>query len=316
MSIDTLSDYLRTQIPPHSKLLIAVSGGIDSVTLLHALHTVAPLLGCSLGVAHLDHQLRSNSAEDAAFVRELATAANLACYCEQAVPPQQENIEAWGRGVRYKYFERIRCTHGYDWVVTAHNRNDLAETLLLKMLSNREPYTIVAQDRKRMLLRPLLAITRTEIENYARSHALGWREDPTNLDLKFTRNKVRHVLLPTLEEFFGGDVIENLAQEAERLRSDIDELRADARRIVEQLNVHSFGSKEWLRELTGVLRGQSEVCGWRVIEEALLNTVSFRIGRNTALRVKEFILAGHEGIELPGGRSLKRYAGGLIVRAL
>lgn len=216
------------------RLAVGVSGGADSVALLRVLDERSGELGLVLHVAHLHHGLRGAEAdEDAEFVRELAeelklpfhearvdTAAEAAAKAGKAA----ESIEEVARRLRYRWFRELISKTPLDAIATAHTLDDQAETVLGKFLrgawteglSGIHPRVHFAEGE---IVRPLLGTTRGEIEEYLRGVGQEWREDSTNRETVFTRNRIRHELLPLLEGW-NPRIREHLAQMAELAREE------------------------------------------------------------------------------------------------
>lgn len=195
---------------PHSRVarsgpvLIAVSGGRDSVSLLHLAHRI----GLEIAVAHLDHGIREGSSEDADFVRDLCASLNLPFHLERADVPAIAEKRRWGleeaaRTVRYAFLARTAQGLGSPAILTAHTLEDNAETLVMQLLRGTARATGIPPRRDR-ILRPLLGTSRAELEAFLREHELSWREDPSNRDTQFNRNWVRLQLMPLLESRFPG----------------------------------------------------------------------------------------------------------------
>lgn len=194
---------------PGLRVMVAVSGGADSVALLRILQARAGEIGLVLSVVHVHHGIRGSEADsDAEFVAGLAKSLGLDFLLHRADVParaaqQQETLEEAARNTRYAFFRECIASGGVDAVATAHTLNDQAETVLLKLLrgawteglSGTHPVVEVPGGR---ILRPFLQTTREEIERYLRSLGQEWCEDKSNRDLTFTRNRVRHELLPFL----------------------------------------------------------------------------------------------------------------------
>ena len=178
-------------------VLVAVSGGIDSVVLLHLLHAQ----GVRCAVAHVNYRLRgSESDQDAAFVQKLAEHYALPFFlhtCSDA--EMQGSVQSTARKIRYAFFEKTAAEAGCTSIATAHHFDDSAETLLLQLVRGTGiggAAGIAAQNGK--LIRPLLQFTRAEIEAYAHQQQLNWRNDSSNASDKYTRNRIRHHVLPQL----------------------------------------------------------------------------------------------------------------------
>jgi tRNA(Ile)-lysidine synthase len=197
---------------PGMRVAVAVSGGADSVALLVALLERGAGLGLVLSVAHVNHELRGDDADaDEAFVRDLSAAHGLEfllrrCDTRAAARANGEGIEEAARNLRYGFFRDLLAAGQVDTVATAHTLDDQAETVLLKLLRGAwteglggiHPFY---EGPGGGILRPLLATRRSEVEVYLRERHQPWREDTSNRDPAFTRNRIRHQLLPSLREY-------------------------------------------------------------------------------------------------------------------
>jgi tRNA(Ile)-lysidine synthase len=197
---------------PGMRVAVAVSGGADSVALLIALLERGAGLGLVLSIAHVNHGLRGDDADaDEAFVRRLSAAHNLEfllhrCDTRAAALANGEGIEEAARNLRYGFFRELLAGHQVDAVATGHTLDDQAETVLLKLLRGAwteglggiHPVYDVQGGR---ILRPLLGAGHLEVEAYLRERHQPWREDASNRDPGFTRNRLRHQLLPALREY-------------------------------------------------------------------------------------------------------------------
>ncbi len=182
-------------LPAKSKLLLAVSGGVDSVTLLHLLHNLRNYYGWEIVVAHYNHGVRPDSMLDAALVGELADAYGYPYLLGKYEGTKK--TEAALRKARYEYLEQMRRDTGSDYVVTAHHGNDRMETALFNTIRGADREGIVAlRDRRGNIVRPLLPFAKAEIIVFANLQGLRHREDSTNSDLNYSRNFVRNELIP------------------------------------------------------------------------------------------------------------------------
>lgn len=223
-------------IRPGEKILAAVSGGPDSVCLLHVLVRLCATLGCSLGVVHINHRLRGpQSDEEEEFVRSLAKGLLLpGFFCREDVAElakdRRQGIEETARQVRYDFFERVMQTEGFDKTALAHNLNDQAETILHRLIrgSGLNGLAGMRPSRGGQFIRPLLYTARPQIEAYLEEHALNYRLDPSNDSLDYTRNRIRHSLIPSLEEF-NPEVVRSLGGLSRTLDWDRDYLEQAAK---------------------------------------------------------------------------------------
>jgi tRNA(Ile)-lysidine synthase len=226
--MDTLSTLCRS-IAKHdlfqrgSTLIVGVSGGPDSLCLLHALKALAPEYDLHLHVAHLNHQLRGDEAQaDADFVRDIAQQWNLPCTIESHdvasfAREHKLSIEEAARQMRYAFLIEVAIANNSDTIAVAHNADDQAESVLMHFLRGSGlnglrgmlPKTRISDfesknqnlNSKIYIVRPLLEISRTEIETYCDEHGLQPRIDATNADTTYFRNRLRHELLPMLETY-------------------------------------------------------------------------------------------------------------------
>ena len=211
------------------RVLIAVSGGLDSVTLLALIRET----GLDFSVAHLDHGIRPESSDDANFVRELCTD-SMSFELERVNIPEIAAQRGWGleetaRQVRYDFLARAAKRSNSSAILTAHTRDDNAETVLMQLLRGTVRATGIPPRRER-ILRPLLGVSRTQLHEYALEHGLRWREDASNTDTHFTRNWIRHEVLPLLESR-NPSVRGKLAEHAELMRDEDALLEDDAARV-------------------------------------------------------------------------------------
>jgi tRNA(Ile)-lysidine synthase len=232
-------------LKPGLRLAIGVSGGADSLALLRALHERNAQLGLVLHVAHLHHGLRGQEADaDLAFVRALAAALGLPFH-EARIDVQAEakqageSIEEAARRLRYQWFRTLLTEVPLDAIATAHTLDDQAETVCAKFLrgawteglSGIHPVVEFPEGR---ILRPLLGTSRAQVEAYLRSLNQPWREDSSNRDPAFTRNRIRHELLPLLETW-NPRLRDHLSQMAELARDEEAWWQAELARIAPQL---------------------------------------------------------------------------------
>lgn len=194
-------------IAPGTRLLVGLSGGVDSVVLLHLLKQLSPLRGFTLAAAHLDHAIRPESAEDALVVEGLCRNWDVPLTTERCdvlslAKAGKLSIEMAAREARREFLRRTAAEQDMDFIVLAHHRDDQAETFLLRLLRGTGFSGLAGMlPCHGQWLRPLLHISREQVLKYARQQNLEWREDSSNLDSRYLRNKIRHHLLPQLREY-------------------------------------------------------------------------------------------------------------------
>lgn len=196
-------DHLEKHFPEvlEAKVIVAVSGGIDSVVLAH----LCKKSGLNISLAHCNFQLREEESEmDETFVMELADALDLEVFIEEFETEAYANekkisTQMAARDLRYDWFDELCQTLQFDYVFTAHHANDNLETVLINFIrgTGLEGLTGIPA-RNECILRPLLPFSRTQIEEYAHDNKLKWREDSSNQSLKYLRNKVRLKVIPEL----------------------------------------------------------------------------------------------------------------------
>ncbi|OIQ11970.1 tRNA lysidine(34) synthetase TilS [Neomoorella thermoacetica] len=220
----TIQDYHL--LVPGDKVVVGVSGGPDSLALLHSLMTLQEEYGYTLQVAHLNHGLRPEAAADAEYVRDLATGWGLPVTVAQrdVLAYRQEHhlsIEAAAREVRYNFFQEVAAAVGATRIAVGHQAEDQAETVLLNLLRGSGLTGLKAMlPRRGRLIRPLLFVTRAEIEAYCRDNGLHPRRDFTNEDPAYRRNKIRHQLLPLLAREYNPAIVATLGRTALILQED------------------------------------------------------------------------------------------------
>lgn len=233
----TLRD--RLLLPARSRILIAVSGGQDSLSLLQLLTDLQDLWSWSLAVAHCDHRWREDSAANADHVEQLAQSKALPCYRSISETPPQS--EAAARQWRYDCLANIAQTHGFTVIATGHTASDRAETLLYNLLRGSGADGLQALVWSRpisdsiQLVRPLLNFTRQETASICTNYRLPIWEDSTNQDLTYRRNRIRQELIPYLQQHCNPRAEVHLAQTAELLTAEVEYLETVASQIRQQI---------------------------------------------------------------------------------
>ncbi|MCV3213095.1 tRNA lysidine(34) synthetase TilS [Plectonema radiosum NIES-515] len=231
----------------NQRLLVAVSGGQDSLCLIKLLLDLQPKWGWHLGIAHCDHRWRADSQANAQHVKNLAESWEISFYLETA--NEALNSEAAARNWRYQAMKAIALEHNYNYIVTGHTKSDRAETLLYNLMRGTGADGLQALTWQRLLtdnillVRPLLEVTRAQTGDFCQDFQLPIWEDSTNEDLKYTRNRIRRELIPYLQENFNPQVESALAQTAELLQAEVEYLEQAADRL--RCEAMRGGVEEW-----------------------------------------------------------------------
>jgi tRNA(Ile)-lysidine synthase len=317
-----LKEWRRLGLPAaNARVVVAVSGGADSVSLLSALNELiqAKKLKLKLFVAHLDHGLRKDSRADARWVKALAKRLGHESLARRVdvkalAAGSGDNLEQAARGARYKFLAKVAKEKRAVVVLTAHTMDDQAETVVLNLLrgsgmdglSGMEPARRLGAGSEIILARPLLGwARRRDTENYCHSQAVEFLTDEMNTDEKFTRVRVRRQLLPQMESF-NPKIVEGLARTAELLREDSAALDQAASRLLELAMEDGASSRlriDLLALAPAALRRRA-LRQW--IEQGRGDLK--RIERVHVLAVESLLFGDRGGrvIELPGGPNVLR----------
>ncbi len=207
----------------NSSIIVAVSGGIDSVVLLHFLAKNKQKFNISLAVAHVNYHLRGiESNKDQKFVQNLAKKYKIPFYFKEIdanneAKKNHQNLQDFARNFRYDFFNSLRKTLNFEYIATAHNANDNAETVLQNVfrgtgISGLAGIPVFRSNVR--VLRPFLSVSREDIKKYAQQNKLHWREDSSNKNEKYKRNFIRKSLIPQIERKINPAIIQTLNSEA------------------------------------------------------------------------------------------------------
>ncbi|WP_421655762.1 tRNA lysidine(34) synthetase TilS [Leptothermofonsia sp. ETS-13] len=219
------------------RILVAVSGGQDSLCLLRLLVDLQPKWNWHLAVAHCDHRWQPDTG-NADFVQNLADAWKLPFYLKTA--ERIDKTEAGAREWRYQALAQMAQQYHLACIVTGHTASDRAETLLYNLVRGSGADGLQALTWKRplaagvFLIRPLLGVTRAETAQFCQEMGLEFWHDPSNQDLKYARNRIRRELLPYLCTHFNPQAEQTLAQTAELLQAEVDYLESEANQLLQQ----------------------------------------------------------------------------------
>jgi tRNA(Ile)-lysidine synthase len=289
--------------------VVGLSGGADSVALTDALAMLRRRQGFRVVAAHLDHGLREGSADDAEFCAELCRKLDVPFRRGEAdvrarAARERGGLEQAARRERYAFLRRVRDEEKATAIAVAHTRDDQAETLLLRLLRGAGATGLAGmRPRKGDLLRPLLAVSRDEVLAHLRERGLAWREDPSNADPAHRRNRVRHELLPYLEERFNPAIRAALARTAGLLADEAAHVRQEAEA---HIAVAARQEGEALVLARAPLAAAPAAVARAVLRQALLRTGGLaQVGALHVERVLELARSkapSGRRLPLPGGR--------------
>lgn len=301
-------------LPMGSSVVIGLSGGADSVALLEVLCGLRWERGLRLAAVHVHHGIRESAQEDVEFCRELCMEKKVDFFCEYVDVPEMAKVqglseEEAGRNARYHIFEEYRGKLQMDIIAVAHHQNDQAETILFQLFRGSGLRGMSGMQPKRgNIIRPLLGVSRKEIEEYLRDKQRTYVTDETNACDQYSRNKIRHYVLPVAEEISFG-AVGHMSQTAGQLREILEYMEQQAATFLDIHGEYSHG--EWKLSVNA-LQQEHIALQKMIVTEALARSFKSRkditekhIGHILELLDKE----GEKIIRLPnGGVVVKRYS--------
>lgn len=248
--LGTINKY--NLIEDGDKIVLGLSGGPDSVCLLHILYRLKEKMNIEVYAAHLNHQIRGLEAQkDALYISQICEdlgitsfvkAINVPEYCKE----QGVSLEEGARTLRYEMFEEIKQKTKSNKIAIGHNRNDQAETVLMRIMrgTGLQGLRGIEYIRDNEIIRPILDIERSEIEAYCEKYELNPRIDKTNLESIYTRNKIRLELIPYMKDNFNPNVIESIVRMTNSLKSDSDYIDLEAEKSFKEVSTLKENSVE------------------------------------------------------------------------
>lgn len=199
------------------KVVVGVSGGPDSICLLHVLYTLKKELGIEIFVAHINHMIREAADSETQYVQNFCKKLDIKCFVKKEnvtylAKQQKKGTEEIGRQIRYEFFNEILTETDSNKIATAHNSNDRAETVILNILrgSGISGLKGIEVMREQKYIRPLIDINRTDIEKYCKENGLNPRYDESNDENIYSRNKVRNIIIPYIKKEFNPNIIKTI----------------------------------------------------------------------------------------------------------
>ena len=224
-------------------IIVALSGGPDSMCLLHILHSLRKKYNLTIYAAHINHMLRGNESDmDERVCEEYCQGLGVEFFSrsvdiEKMALEQGISTEMAGRDARYSFFEELMNKVGAQKIAVAHNQNDQAETVLMRLMRGTgiEGLVGIKPVRDEIFIRPIINVTRTEIEEYCETNKLPARIDKTNFEPIYSRNKVRLELIPYIEKNFNGDIITTLSRMCELIKRDEEFIQENVTKYFEKV---------------------------------------------------------------------------------
>lgn len=301
------SPALLSGRPDDAAILVAFSGGADSTALLHILSEYARISGAIIYAAHVNHGIRGAEADrDEQFCRELASRLGIELFVQRADVPaiaarSKESIETAARRVRYEFFDELMAKHKIEVLATAHNANDNLETLIFNIARGTGLGGMCGIPDSRpvshgIVIRPMLAMEKSDILEYCRAHSLTFVTDNTNTDTDYARNLIRAQIVPIMQSVNSG-AVRNASRMCQNLREDSRCLEEMAKQFVE---AHGDGYAIELRNICNapastvnraLIRIYGELSGGITLEQAHVN----------ALRELAERAVAHSSVSLPAG---------------
>jgi tRNA(Ile)-lysidine synthase len=311
---------IRELVPEAATVLVAVSGGSDSIALLHLLSRKAQPMRLRLVVAHLDHALRRGSATDRRFVETLAHELGLDCVADRRdvarARRRDESPEEAARRVRRAFLLEAAAAVEAKHVATGHTLDDQAETVLLRLARGAGARALTGMTRSGPgpFVRPLLGIERAELRAWLSRRRIAYREDPSNASLRFDRNRVRRLVVPVLAATINPRSARLIVQAAERFREDAVHLDVAAERRLDEIARSESG--EALSLDARALAGESPVVARRIALLALARAGvdPRRVSSRHVEGLLRLALAARPGeLHLPGRRVAARRGHRIVI---
>lgn len=310
-----MAEFIKREklILPGEKVILALSGGPDSMALLHILKELKGELGFELAAAHVNHGLREEADEEAGFVESYCLNAGIPCYIHKAdiekiARSANKTLEEAGRDERYRFFRELKKRLDAGHIATAHHKDDLAETVLHHIIRG----TGIKGLRGIMplngdIIRPLLEVTRQEIEDYLEKNDIPYCIDRSNYDPVYLRNRVRNSLIPYLKDNFNPRITEALCQLADIARIENDALELETERYWEKVLLSSEKNRLVLQN--PVLSSLHPAYQRRLVIKAIKE---IRGGKEADINIKD-VLAVIELMQKSGSSKVIHLAGNIKV---
>lgn len=229
-------------IQPQDKIVLGVSGGPDSISMLNILNEIKKEYEFEIYVAHVNHMIREEANDDEKYVQSYCEKNNIQCYVKRIDVQQIANTkkigtEEAGRNIRYEFFEEVMQNVGANKIATAHNKNDKIETIIMNLLrgSGLSGLKGIEPIRDNKYIRPLIECERQQIEQYCEEKQLEPRIDKTNFENDYTRNKIRNIVIPYVQKEFNPNVVETMDRLSQVATDESDYIQSQVQKIYQKI---------------------------------------------------------------------------------
>lgn len=238
--LNTIKQY--NLIQPQDKIVLGVSGGPDSISMLHIFNEIKEEYKLCIYVAHINHMIREEAEADEKYVQQYCEKNNIKCFVkrvnvQQVAIEQKIGTEEAGRNIRYEFFEEVLNEIDANKIAIAHNKNDKIETMIMNLLrgSGLSGLKGIEPIRDGKYIRPLIECERSEIEEYCEQQKLNPRIDKTNFENDYTRNKIRNIVIPYIKEEFNPNIIQTMDRLSQVVTDESNYIELQTRKIYEKL---------------------------------------------------------------------------------
>lgn len=238
--IDTIKKY--NLIEPGDKIVLGVSGGPDSISMLNILNEIKEEFKFEIYVAHVNHLIRKEAEDDERFVQEYCTRNNIKCFVKRIdvikiANTKKIGTEEAGRNARYEFFEEVMEKVDANKIAIAHNVNDKVETIIMNLMrgSSISGLKGIEPIRDNKYIRPLIECERQEIEQYCEENKLDPRIDKTNFENDYTRNKIRNIVIPYIKKEFNPNIVETISRLSQIATDESDYIESQTDKIYKNL---------------------------------------------------------------------------------
>lgn len=238
--IDTIKKY--NLIEAGDRVILGVSGGPDSISMLNILNEIKDEYKFEIYVAHINHMIREEADDDEKYVQDYCEKNNIECFVkkidvQQIAVDKKIGTEEAGRKIRYEFFEEVMQKVGANKIAIAHNKNDKIETIIMNLLrgSGLSGLKGIEPIRDNKYIRPLIECERQEIEQYCEIHKLNPRIDKTNFENDYTRNKIRNIVIPYIKNEFNPNIIQTMDRLAQVATDESNYIELQTNKIYQKL---------------------------------------------------------------------------------